>query len=178
MDAILLSVSAFLFLVLGTYLIENALKLLVSVRTFSSPALEPSVQEDPFVNKIHVVEEEEDTWMTPIFEYLTEETLPMDVKKARAVRHKSQRFAIINGTLYKKYVLGLWLRCVGPLQANYVLREIHEGSFIMHESTRSVVAKALKIGYYWPTMHKDAREIFRFITLLALPISQYATFLA
>nr|GEX55304.1 reverse transcriptase domain-containing protein [Tanacetum cinerariifolium] len=113
------------------------------------------------VEIIAVVEEEEDTWMTPIFEYLTEETLPMDVKKARAVRRKSQRFAIINGTLYKKSVLGLWLWCVGPLQANYVLREIHEGSCIMHASTQSVMAKALKIGYYWPTMYKDARSLIR-----------------
>ncbi|GJZ09242.1 reverse transcriptase domain-containing protein [Tanacetum coccineum] len=57
-----------------------------------------------------VVEEEGDTWMTSIFEYLTEETLPADVKKTRAVRRKSQRFAIINGTLYKKSFLGPWLR--------------------------------------------------------------------
>ncbi|GJU86593.1 reverse transcriptase domain-containing protein [Tanacetum coccineum] len=57
-----------------------------------------------------VVEEEGDTWMTPIFEYLTEETLPVDVKKAKAVRRKSQRFAVINGTLYKKSFLGPWLR--------------------------------------------------------------------
>ncbi|GJW14967.1 reverse transcriptase domain-containing protein [Tanacetum coccineum] len=27
--------------------------------------------------------------------------------------------------------------------------------------TRSVVAKALRSGYYWPTMHKDARELIR-----------------
>ncbi|GKD31245.1 reverse transcriptase domain-containing protein [Tanacetum coccineum] len=32
-----------------------------------------------------VVEEEGTTWMTPIYEYLTEETLPVDVNKARAV---------------------------------------------------------------------------------------------
>ncbi|GKC46851.1 reverse transcriptase domain-containing protein [Tanacetum coccineum] len=62
-----------------------------------------------------VVEEEGDTWMTPIFKYLIEETLPTDVKQARAVRRKSQRFAIINGILYKKSFLGPWLRCVRPL---------------------------------------------------------------
>nr|GEV48763.1 reverse transcriptase domain-containing protein [Tanacetum cinerariifolium] len=62
------------------------------------------------VEILAIVEEEEDTWMTPIFEYLTEETLLVDVKKARAVKHKSQRFAIINGTLYKKSFLGPWLR--------------------------------------------------------------------
>nr|GEW62886.1 reverse transcriptase domain-containing protein [Tanacetum cinerariifolium] len=108
-----------------------------------------------------VVEEEGDTWMTPILKYLTDGTLSAEIKKARAVRRKSWRFAIINGTLYKRSVLEPWLRCVGPLQANYVLREIHKGSCSMHAGTRSVMAKALRTGYYWPTMHKDARTLIR-----------------
>ncbi|GKD60141.1 reverse transcriptase domain-containing protein, partial [Tanacetum coccineum] len=62
------------------------------------------------VEILAVVKEEGDTWMTPIFEYLMEETLLADVKKARAVRRKSRRFAIINGTLYKISVLRPWLR--------------------------------------------------------------------
>ncbi|GKE11891.1 hypothetical protein Tco_1415442, partial [Tanacetum coccineum] len=62
------------------------------------------------VEVLAVVEEEGDTWMTPIFEYLMEETLPADVKKERAVRRKSQRFAVVNETLYKKSFLGPWLR--------------------------------------------------------------------
>ncbi|GKC08512.1 reverse transcriptase domain-containing protein [Tanacetum coccineum] len=57
-----------------------------------------------------VVEEEGDTWMTPIFKYLTDETLPAEAKKARAVKRKSWRFSIINGTLYKKSFLRPWLR--------------------------------------------------------------------
>ncbi|GJZ22906.1 reverse transcriptase domain-containing protein [Tanacetum coccineum] len=113
------------------------------------------------VEVLTVVEEEGDTWMTPIYKYLAEETLPADMKKARAIKRKSWRFAVINGILYKKSFLGPWLRCVGPLQANYVLREIHEGSCSMHAGTRSVVAKALRTGYYWPTMHRDARALIR-----------------
>ncbi|GJR27102.1 reverse transcriptase domain-containing protein [Tanacetum coccineum] len=108
-----------------------------------------------------VVEEEGDTWMTPIHEYLMDETLPAKRKKARAIKRKSQRFAIINGILYKKSFLGPWIRCVGPSQVNYVLREIHEGSCSMHAGTRSVIAKALRTGYYWPTMHKDARALIK-----------------
>nr|GEV87694.1 reverse transcriptase domain-containing protein [Tanacetum cinerariifolium] len=68
----------------------------------------------------------------------------LNAKKARAVRRKSWRFFVVNETHYKKSFLGPWLRCVGPLQANYVLREIHEGSCSMHACTRSVVAKALR----------------------------------
>ncbi|GJX60221.1 reverse transcriptase domain-containing protein [Tanacetum coccineum] len=107
------------------------------------------------VNGMYVAKE------VDMIRYLEKETLPVDVKRARAVRRKSQRFAIINGTLYTKSFLVPWLRCVGPLQANYVLREIHEGSCSMHAGTRSVVAKALRIGYYWPTMHKDVRSLIR-----------------
>ncbi|GJT92448.1 reverse transcriptase domain-containing protein [Tanacetum coccineum] len=43
----------------------------------------------------------------------------------------------------------------------YVVREIHEGSCSMHFGSRSIVAKAIRSGYYWPTMHKDARNIIR-----------------
>ncbi|GKB43446.1 reverse transcriptase domain-containing protein, partial [Tanacetum coccineum] len=38
------------------------------------------------VEVLAVVEEEGDTWMTPIFKYLAEETLPTDMKKAKAIR--------------------------------------------------------------------------------------------
>ncbi|GKA59708.1 reverse transcriptase domain-containing protein, partial [Tanacetum coccineum] len=119
---------------------------------------------DKSINELEVlavVEEEGNTWMALIYEYLTEETLSAEVNKARAVRRKSQQFAVINEVLYKKSFLRPWLRCVGPLQANYVLRETHEGSSSMHAGTRSVVAKALQTGYYWPTMHKDARALIR-----------------
>ncbi|GJY39913.1 reverse transcriptase domain-containing protein [Tanacetum coccineum] len=84
-----------------------------------------------------------------------------DKKKARAIRRKAPRYAVINEVLYNKSFLGPWLRCVRPLQANYVLREIHEGSCSMHAGPRSVVAKAIRIGYYWPTMHADARKLIR-----------------
>ncbi|GJT48483.1 reverse transcriptase domain-containing protein [Tanacetum coccineum] len=110
---------------------------------------------------LDIVEEEGNTWMTPIQEYLTKEILPEDKKIARAVRQKAAKYAMINGNLYKKSFLGPWLRCVGPLQANYVLREIHEGSCSMHSGPRSVVAKVIQTGYYWPTMHMDARNLIR-----------------
>ncbi|GJS90737.1 reverse transcriptase domain-containing protein [Tanacetum coccineum] len=108
-----------------------------------------------------IVEEEGHTWMTPICEYLTKEVLSEDKKKAMVVRRKASRYAVINGTLYKKSFLGPWLWCVGPLQENYILREIHEGSYIMHSGPRSVATKAIQTGYYWPTMHTDARKLIR-----------------
>ncbi|GJU81080.1 reverse transcriptase domain-containing protein, partial [Tanacetum coccineum] len=80
------------------------------------------------VEVLTVVEEEEDTWMTPIYKYLAEETLPGDMKKARAIRRKSWRFAVINGILYKKSFLGSWLRYTirrGQGFANWLLLSYH-----------------------------------------------------
>nr|GEX53233.1 reverse transcriptase domain-containing protein [Tanacetum cinerariifolium] len=53
-----------------------------------------------------VVEEEGHTWMTPVYEYLTEGILHEGKKKARVVRRKAGRYAVINELLYKKSFLG------------------------------------------------------------------------
>nr|GFA47645.1 reverse transcriptase domain-containing protein [Tanacetum cinerariifolium] len=82
-------------------------------------------------------------------------------KKARAIRRKEGKYVVTDEVLYKRSFLGPWLHYVGPLQANYVLIEIHEGSCSMHAGPRSVVVKALRSGYYWPTMHADARKLIR-----------------
>nr|GEY69478.1 reverse transcriptase domain-containing protein [Tanacetum cinerariifolium] len=49
-----------------------------------------------------VVEEEGHTWMTPIYEYLTEEILLEEKRKARAIRRKAGRYAVTNEVLYKR----------------------------------------------------------------------------
>nr|GFC42469.1 reverse transcriptase domain-containing protein [Tanacetum cinerariifolium] len=64
-----------------------------------------------------VVEEEEHTWITPLLEYLTDGTLPTEIKNARAIKIKSRQYAMIDGVLYRKSFLEPWLRCIGPLQA-------------------------------------------------------------
>ncbi|GJW52303.1 reverse transcriptase domain-containing protein [Tanacetum coccineum] len=96
-----------------------------------------------------------------LIEYLAKGTLPAETKKARAIKIKARQYTMINGVLYKKSFLEPWLQRVGPIQAEYVVKEIHEGSYSMHSSPRSVVVKAIRSGYYWPTIHKDARNIIR-----------------
>nr|GEY94096.1 reverse transcriptase domain-containing protein [Tanacetum cinerariifolium] len=103
-----------------------------------------------------VVEEDGPTWMTPIMKYLKEGTLPSDRKEERKLRIKARQYELLDGVLYVRSFLTPWLRSVGPLQAKYVIREIYEGSCSMHAGPRSVVAKAIRLGYYWPTMHRDA----------------------
>nr|GEX71469.1 reverse transcriptase domain-containing protein [Tanacetum cinerariifolium] len=108
-----------------------------------------------------VIEEDGPTWMTQLVDYLKGGVLLGDKKEARKLRLKARQYELMEGVLYRRSFLTLWLRCVGPLQAEYVTREIHEGSCSMHAGPRSVVAKDIRLGYYWPTMHKDARDMIR-----------------
>nr|GEX54244.1 hypothetical protein [Tanacetum cinerariifolium] len=92
-----------------------------------------------------VVEEDGPTWMTPIIEYLKEGTLLGDRKKASKLRIKAQQYELLEGVLYRRSFLMPWLRYVGPLQADYVIREIHEGSCSKHARPRSMVSKAIRL---------------------------------
>nr|GFC29095.1 reverse transcriptase domain-containing protein [Tanacetum cinerariifolium] len=108
-----------------------------------------------------VIEEEGPTWMTELVNYLNEGILPGDENEARKLRLKASQYELMEKILYKRSFLTPWLICVGPLQAEYIMKEIHEGSCSMHAGPRSVVAKAIRLGYVWPTMHKDAQDMIR-----------------
>nr|GEU96549.1 reverse transcriptase domain-containing protein [Tanacetum cinerariifolium] len=89
-----------------------------------------------------VIEEEGPTWMTELVNYLKEGILRGDEKEARKLCLKARQYELMEGILYKRSFLTPWLRCVGPLQAEYVMREIHEGSCSMHAGPRSLSGRA------------------------------------
>ncbi|XP_034218889.1 uncharacterized protein LOC117630253 [Prunus dulcis] len=97
------------------------------------------------------------TWMDPILQFLQNQTLPANPAEARRVRHRSARYLIINGSLYKRGFSLPYLRCLTPEEGHYVLREIHEGICGNHSGARSLAHKAIRQGYFWPSLHTDAQ---------------------
>ncbi|GKD70342.1 reverse transcriptase domain-containing protein [Tanacetum coccineum] len=93
-----------------------------------------------------VVEEEGPTWMTPIRNYLEKGKLPEDPVHARILMEKIGNYMIEDGVLYRKSYFVPLMRYVGPLQANYIIREVHMGSCGMHDEPIQVVAKAMNLG--------------------------------
>ncbi|GKE45492.1 reverse transcriptase domain-containing protein, partial [Tanacetum coccineum] len=108
-----------------------------------------------------IVREEGDSWMTPIREYLRSGTLRDDPQKARKLRIKAPLYKMIEEKLYQRLYLSPWLRCVGPMQAKNIIKEVHEGSCGMNSGPRLVVSRLTRLGYYWPSMHKDAKELIQ-----------------
>ena len=59
--------------------------------------------------------------------------------------------------LYKRGFSRPYLRCLVPEEAEYVMREAHEGICGNHSRVRSLVHKLIRARHYWPTMQKDVQ---------------------
>ena len=105
--------------------------------------------------------QEQDEWMTPIVCYLKEGQLSEDRKEVQKVQIRATRFIIIKDTLYRRGHSFIYLHCANKEEVNYVLQEIHEGICGNHAGARSLVGKALRAGYYWPTLQKDAYDLVK-----------------
>ncbi|XP_022041872.1 uncharacterized protein LOC110944520 [Helianthus annuus] len=113
------------------------------------------------LRQVNVIEIGQPSWMTPIIQYLQEGILPENKAEARKIQNKALHYEMNGGILYRKSFLGPLLRCVDPQDANYLIREIHEGICGIHAGPRMVVAKIMNAGYYWPGMHVDALKELR-----------------
>ena len=87
--------------------------------------------------------------------------LPKGRGVARKFKVQAARFVLIKDVLYKRGFSRLYLRCLSPEEADYVMREVHEGISGNHSGSRSLVHKLIKAGYYWHTMQKDAQTYIK-----------------
>ena len=95
--------------------------------------------------------------MTLIVLYLKDGKLPDGKDEARKLRVRAARYVLMGEVLYKRGFSQPYLRCLAPDEANYVLREIHEGACGNHSGARSLIHKVVCAGYYWPTIQANAK---------------------
>ncbi|XP_076886533.1 uncharacterized protein LOC143536430 [Bidens hawaiensis] len=112
-------------------------------------------------HQVLIMQTDVESWMTPILAYLTSGVLLEGQAAARKIRHKALNYKIQYGVLYRRSFLCPFLRCVDVEDANYLIREIHEGICGFHADPRMVMAKLMNVGYYWPGMHMDAVQKIR-----------------
>ncbi|KAK1561284.1 hypothetical protein QYE76_007642, partial [Lolium multiflorum] len=92
-------------------------------------------------------------------EFLINGTLPVDENESRRIQRRSKAYTIINGEVYKRSVTGVLQRCVEPEEGKEMLEEIHQGECGHHASSRALVAKVFRHGFYWPTALENAEDL-------------------
>ncbi|GKV20170.1 hypothetical protein SLEP1_g30327 [Rubroshorea leprosula] len=96
------------------------------------------------------------SWTDLILSFLRDGIVPEDRQEAMKLRRKASRYTLLDGVLYKRSFSLPLLRCLNPYEAEYALREVHEGVCRSHVGARTLAHKVLRQGYYWPNMYKDA----------------------
>jgi hypothetical protein len=99
---------------------------------------------------------DEPEWAIEIIQFLRNGLLPEDKVAARRVKIQETRFFLLGKVLYKRGYSEPLLKCLSKTEADYVLREIHEGVCGDHSGGRILAQKTIRAGYYWPTIKKDS----------------------
>jgi hypothetical protein len=75
---------------------------------------------------------------------------------ARQIQRRAKAYTIVNNELYKRSVSGIYQCYVDPGKGLRLLMDIHQGECGHHASSRAIVAKAFRHGFYWPTALAEA----------------------
>jgi len=118
----------------------------------------PSISRYPITkeisSRIYQVESGE-TWMTPYKGYLADGILPLEPTEAKKIKKNSAKYTLIDEELFRHGFTHPILICVEGEQCTRIMAELHEGICGSHIGGRSFSSKAIRAGYYWPTIRED-----------------------
>jgi hypothetical protein len=99
------------------------------------------------------------SWACPIMDFLVDGQVPADEAEAHRVIRRSKGYTIINKEMYKRSATRVLQRCVESAEGLEMLQEIHQGECSHHASSRALVAKVFRHGFYWPTALQEAKDL-------------------
>jgi hypothetical protein len=100
-----------------------------------------------------------DDWRTPVIKFLSSDELPEDDAEAEKITRQAKIYCMIGNDLYKKAPNGVLLKCISFVDGKHLLLDIHEGICGSHAAGQTLVEKAFRQGFFWPTALKDACDM-------------------
>ena len=101
-------------------------------------------------------------WREPFIKYLTTVDVPADKTEMECLICRSKHYVLIDGKLMRKNAKEeLLQKCISQEEGVALLQEIHAGSCGNHAASRSLVGKAFRAGFYWPSAVADAKMLVR-----------------
>ena len=94
-----------------------------------------------------------DAWISEIRGYLRDNILPDDDVSAERIVRLAKRYAVVEGDLYRRDANGILMRCISQGEGRELLAEIHGGECGSHSSSRTLVGKAFRHGFYLSLIH-------------------------
>jgi len=89
-----------------------------------------------------------DAWISEIRDYLKANILPEDDVAAERIVRLAKCYAVVEGDLYRRGANGILMRCISREEGRELLAEIHGSECGSHSSSRTLVGKAFRHGFY------------------------------
>jgi hypothetical protein len=117
---------------------------------------EPFIKE-PKPKIVNIVETRD--WRAKIMAYMRGHYEPQEELEEKRLKQRARGYAVMDGELCKSGVTEPWLRCITSKKGIELLKEIHSGFCGAHIGTRALASKAIRQGFYWPSINIDAKKI-------------------
>jgi ribonuclease HI len=103
-------------------------------------------------------------WREAFIDFIQDQRLPagIDARSAEMARvtRRSKGFILVDSKLYRCGARsGVLMNCVTKEDGYDILREIHEGVYGNHAASRTLVGKAYRASFWWPTVVSDAEDL-------------------
>ncbi|GAU46761.1 hypothetical protein TSUD_92560 [Trifolium subterraneum] len=97
--------------------------------TLTKPSIEKTDETgiEKTVEVMHVCAIDEQSWMSPVYNFLKSNTLPADAKEATKIRKRACSYVLLDDKLYRRGFSIPLLKCVEEARVEFILQEIHEG---------------------------------------------------
>ena len=101
-------------------------------------------------------------WHTPFIKYLSDGSGFQDKTENERLIRRSKNYILVDGKLMRKNTSSeVLLKCISQDDGVKLLDDIHAGSCGNHVASRTLVGKAFRAGFYWPTAVADAEKLVR-----------------
>lgn len=110
----------------------------------------------PTFECLHTTVTDSDDWREEIKQLMARQDRGETIGHSDA--RKVSRYVLVGEDLYRRGYSTPLLKCLPAFESDYVLNELHNGICGFHTGRRMLKAKAIRAGYFWPTMEEDAQK--------------------
>jgi ribonuclease HI len=101
-------------------------------------------------------------WRQPFIDYISEQKVPSDKNVAEQLVRRAKTYALVGDKLYKRGAAsGVLMKCVPREEGKDILEEILKGVYGNHASSRTLISKAFRRAFCWPTALGGTEELVR-----------------
>jgi hypothetical protein len=99
-------------------------------------------------NALSQTEDDPNDWREPIIRYIKNKEESDDKAVTERIARQLAHYTIIGGLLYRREAGGVLMKCIHSATGKQLLDEIHAGQCGIHATSRTLVGKAFRSGFY------------------------------